>query len=492
MLRSLSQRMPKSRRSSSYDLPSNFYDKHSLRPWWSRFLTKRILRVSVFALLCFFAVRIFTGLSSWQDHSQDHDGKPPLYEQYHKRELELPQHNPDLPYPEGKNGQYIWMANHVHASGWGNVMQEHLLNAHLAYMSNRALVFNNYTWNRNGSDYSDFNGHLIPSRIPLAALIRGPAAGGPFPPGDPAPRAVVKEYFDQVCPPSERHVMMSDEVTNAWEENIHAGMVLDAWVEKLKHLPRCVEINEASAQIFSIWIFGSKRALGIWQSLKNSPILTEFRWSQLIEDAFTANRHLFSPTSWLSWLTSLVYTPSAYPYDVIPGLLVLHVRRGDFEGHCLHFARWSSQWNGFNQFPELPDQFVPPPSAGWGEATEEGKKIYLRHCFPDIDQMVERVQEIRNTPAGQGLKNIYIMTNGKKPWVQALKDALSKTGGWQRIVSSRDLTLNWEQQYVAQSVDMLIGERAQVLIGNGFSSLTSNIVMMRMARDLPPDTNRFW
>ena len=195
--------------------------------------------------------------------------------------------------------------------------------------------------------------------------------------------------------------------------------------------------------------------------------MTEFRWSQLIEDAFAANRHLFSPTSWLSWLTSLVYTPSAYPYDVIPGLLVLHVRRGDFEGHCLHFARWSSQWNGFNQFPELPDQFVPPPSAGWGEATEEGKKIYLRHCFPDIDQMVERVQEIRNTPAGQGLKNIYIMTNGKKPWVQALKDALSKTGGWQRIVSSRDLTLNWEQQYVAQSVDMLIGERAQVLIGNG-------------------------
>ncbi|KAI0327652.1 hypothetical protein GY45DRAFT_1256570 [Cubamyces sp. BRFM 1775] len=371
-------------------------------------------------------------------------------------------------------------------------MQEHLLNAHLAYMSNRAMVFDNYTWNRNGSDYSDFNGHLIPSRIPLAALIRGPAAGGPFPPGDPAPRAVVKEYFDQVCPPSERHVMMSDEVTSAWEEGIHAGMVLDAWVEKLKHLPRCVEINEASAQIFSIWVFGSKRALGIWQSLKNSPILTEFRWSQLIEDAFTANRHLFSPTSWLSWLSSLVYTPSAYPYDVIPGLLVLHVRRGDFEGHCLHFARWSSQWNGFNQFPELPDQFVPPPSAGWGEATEEGKKIYLRHCFPDIEQMVERVQEIRNTPAGQGLKYIYIMTNGKKPWVQALKDALGKTGGWQKIVSSRDLTLNWEQQYVAQSVDMLIGERAQVLIGNGFSSLTSNIVMMRMARDLPPDTNRFW
>lgn len=46
---------------------------------------------------------------------------------------------------------------------------------------------------------------------------------------------------------------MSDEVTNAYESEQHAGKVLDAWVDKLKTLPRCVEINELSAQIFSIW-----------------------------------------------------------------------------------------------------------------------------------------------------------------------------------------------------------------------------------------------
>ncbi|KAI0830864.1 hypothetical protein BC628DRAFT_1312385 [Trametes gibbosa] len=367
-------------------------------------------------------------------------------------------------------------------------MQEHLLNAHLAYSSGRALVFNNYTWNNNGSDYSDFNGHLIPSRVPLAALIRGPAAGGPFPPGDPAPRAVTKEYFDEVCPPSERHIIMSDEVTNAYEAEPHAGQVLDAWVEKLKNLPRCVEINKDSAQIFNIWIFGSQRVLGIWSSLKRSPILTEFRWSQLIEDAFTANRHLFSNFSWLSRL----FNRSAYPYDMIPGLLALHIRRGDFEGHCLHFAKWSSQYNGFNQFPALPDHFEQPPMAGRDEATEEGKQIYLRHCFPDIQQIVQRVLEVRATPAGKGLKDIYIMTNGKRPWVAELKAALKNTGGWDKIASSRDLVLNKEQQYIAQSVDMLIGQRAQAIIGNGFSSLTSNIVMMRMAQDLSPDSNRFW
>ncbi|KAI0354759.1 hypothetical protein OH77DRAFT_1425875 [Trametes cingulata] len=490
MLRSLSRQMPRSRRSSAFDLPTSSHDRHDHRHWWARFHTRRTLRLAVFALACFFAIRIFFGLDSFLTYfNVADDGKPPLYGKYHKWELQLPQHNPDLPFPEGRHGQYIWMANHVHGSGWGNAMQEHLLNAHLAYKSGRALVFNNYTWNKDGSDYSEFNGHLIPSRIPLAALIRGPAAGGPFPPGDPAPRAVVKEYFDEVCPPSERTVIMSDEVTNAYESDSHAGRVLDAWVEKLKSLPRCVEINEASAQIFSIWIFGSKRVLGIWESLKKSPILTEFRWSQLIEDAFLSNRHLFTDVSWLSRLFSY---GSAYPYDMIPGLLAIHVRRGDFEGHCLHFAKWSSEYNGFNQFPELPDHFEQPPTAGWGEATKEGEQIYLRHCYPDIQQIVQRVSEIRATPAGKGLKDIYIMTNGKKPWVQELKDALKKTGGWNKIASGRDFTLTKEQQYVAQSVDMLIGERAQVLIGNGFSSLTSNIVMMRMAKDFPPDSNRFW
>ncbi|RPD82752.1 hypothetical protein L226DRAFT_450702 [Lentinus tigrinus ALCF2SS1-7] len=365
-------------------------------------------------------------------------------------------------------------------------MQEHLLNAHLAHESGRAYVFDNYTWNRDGSDYSDFNGHLIPSRIPISALLQGPAAGGPWPAGDPAPRAVVKEYWDEVCP--EKHIIMSEEVYKI-DADVDGGVVLQAWVEKLKTLPRCVEINEIAAQIWSIWIFGSKRILGVWDSLKRSPVITQFRWSKLIEDGYIANRHLFSRPSWLS---SIFSRPSAYPYTPIPGLLVLHIRRGDFEGHCLHFARWSSQWNGFNQFPELPDHFEPPPTAGWGEYTEEGKNIYLRHCFPDIQQIVDRVAEVRASPAGKGLKNVYIMTNGKRPWIAELKEALNGMGGWEKIASSRELVLDWEQQYVAQSVDMLIGQRAQVLIGNGFSSLTSNIVMLRMAQDIPADTNRFW
>lgn len=35
------------------------------------------------------------------------------------------------------------------------------------------FVFDDYVWNPDGSTYSDYNGKLIPSRIPLTALVSG-------------------------------------------------------------------------------------------------------------------------------------------------------------------------------------------------------------------------------------------------------------------------------------------------------------------------------
>lgn len=37
----------------------------------------------------------------------------------------------------------------------------------------RSFVFDNYTWNGDGSDYTDYNGKLIPSQIPHTVMMRG-------------------------------------------------------------------------------------------------------------------------------------------------------------------------------------------------------------------------------------------------------------------------------------------------------------------------------
>lgn len=150
--------------------------------------------------------------------------------------------------------------------------------------------------------------------------------------------------------------------------------------------------------------------------------------------------------------------------------MALHIRRGDFEQHCQNLALWGSDWNGFNCHPDFPDQFTVPPGPN---DSPERMQIYMKHCYPTIPQIVEKVMAVKNARRGKGtpLRKIFIMSNGSKEWLAELKAALMQEGPgeWDGIHSSRDLTLSWEQKYVAQAVDMHIGQRAQVFIGNGVS-----------------------
>lgn len=68
------------------------------------------------------------------------DAKPPLYERHTAYEKVLPQHNGSLPFPEGSHTKFIFFGNHAWGGGWGNTMQEMIMNAHLAYSSGRASV----------------------------------------------------------------------------------------------------------------------------------------------------------------------------------------------------------------------------------------------------------------------------------------------------------------------------------------------------------------
>jgi hypothetical protein len=170
----------------------------------------------------------------------------------------------------------------------------------------------------------------------------------------------------------------------------------------------------------------------------------------------------------------------------------------------VNLAKWSSNWNAFNMFPEFIDKYQT------GTTEEETVQIYLTHCFPTIEEIVQKVTQVR-IESEQPLTHIYVMTNGPVAWVAELKEALGSSGDWDQIETSRDLDLTWEQKYVAQALDMFVAQRAEVLIGNGvraiynffagarltnassqWSSLTSNVVMLRMAQDFPPNSNRFW
>lgn len=148
---------------------------------------------------------------------------------------------------------------------------------------------------------------------------------------------------------------------------------------------------------------------------------------------------------------------------------------------------------GLNQFPGLPDTFSPPPPSHRAPNGTEGETVeayYLAHCLPTIPQIVAKLHALRVEHAS--LHRVYVLSNGWPLWLAALKTAL-QADGWGDLVSSVEVerNLDGEQGYVSMAVDMAIAEKAEVFVGNGFSSLSSNVVMLRMAKGLDESTNRF-
>ena len=92
-----------------------------------RLLTIAYIFVSNFVLILLLIHFIFPGdlsaviLKSFQPPAPK---KTPGYEDIRKWESALPQHNLDLPFPEGRTGRYVKFSNQIQQLGWNNVLNE--------------------------------------------------------------------------------------------------------------------------------------------------------------------------------------------------------------------------------------------------------------------------------------------------------------------------------------------------------------------------------
>jgi len=86
---------------------------------------------------------------------------------------------------------------------------------------------------------------------------------------------------------------------------------------------------------------------------------------------------------------------------------------------------------------------------------------------------------------------LFILTNDESEWLSEVKKIM-KNDGWRVVTTSRDLKLNMEANEVSMAVDMEIARKASVFIGNGWSSLTSNILHRRLVDGRIPMSNRFY
>ncbi|KAJ7814266.1 hypothetical protein B0H14DRAFT_2376076, partial [Mycena olivaceomarginata] len=133
-------------------------------------------------------------------------------------------HNLSLPFPEGKTGSYVKFSNQNHGTtGWNNCFNEVLMNAHLAYVSGRTYMFQDYYWAHEHYQWSKQKWVNVAPRTPLNAIVSGPVAGGPFEADDPASLAVSEAWFDVVCPRREGRYINTRDVKPAVNQARYRG-----------------------------------------------------------------------------------------------------------------------------------------------------------------------------------------------------------------------------------------------------------------------------
>ena len=93
----------------SLQLPISYSPPHRLGSHAWR-IKKQLSVRSIVLLAVLLATFLYGAAKRWQGW-ETHRDRPPLYEEYHRAELALPQHDTTDPFSNGK--KYLWVNNHV-------------------------------------------------------------------------------------------------------------------------------------------------------------------------------------------------------------------------------------------------------------------------------------------------------------------------------------------------------------------------------------------
>lgn len=117
----------------------------------------------------------------------------------------------------------------------------------------------------------------------------------------------------------------------------------------------------------------------------------------------------------------------------------------------------------------------------------------MQHCYPDISRVVDIIETYAR--ARPHLRALYVLHDGAwdHPLVYyqqyQLEAALKSKGQtWpggliKRITHSGLLPVHWGEADWAVAVDVELARNAEVFIGNGFSSLSTQVLALRLGAD---------
>ncbi|KAF8160619.1 hypothetical protein B0H34DRAFT_653897 [Crassisporium funariophilum] len=334
----------------------------------------------------------------------------------------------------------------LQGAGFNNQAQDILLFHHLALQTSRIYVYQPLIWRPRGEK----------ATVPLSAFLRGPTLG-----------TTSDAVFNEVCPESEVvHVELVADHMFQWER---AKDILNGQ-------DRCIVVDD---WIFNWNFLASPGLHPIWPSFQKY-LANHFRWSDdilTIVDRAQATLHLKSRLGGAD--------NEGEPY------MALHLRRGDFEDHCKIL---SETQQGFTTWATLPvlQKSVLPSALDTSNATS-----VTEHCYPSLYRILDAVShQARTRPH---IRTLHILHDGA--WdhptvylqvyklIAALTNAdWAKREGWVggpmlRVTQSADVPIEHGERDWAVCVDVELARRAEVFIGNGYSSLTTQVIALRLGSD---------
>ncbi|BEI83781.1 hypothetical protein CcaverHIS002_0403850 [Cutaneotrichosporon cavernicola] len=397
---------------------------------------------------------------------------PPTYADEWKRERQLPQHNPWLPAPEGRDGRYVRFD--VPPTDLHGQLQHALLQHHVAVSSNRSFAFSPI---RNAGTLEAWAWPWRNTRIPLGAVTRTATSG--FEKLADLPRAVSASYYGSVCRRERVYTVRSPQFPNGDLDLQTGGRArLEQLASLLAGEDGCIRIR---GDVFPAYFMDDGAAMDMIHDLVNSPVLQHFSFGAPVLDAL--NRAL------------PVLAPSSEPYNLeakgikLPPwkhLLALQAHSSAWEDKCRDLGNRSALFVGFNKLPSLPGNENIPPHSDMLAPARAG--LYAAKCAPQTTAVIARARRMRkNHPI---LRAIYLVTDSDE-WADELARWLL-SDGWEAVYVASEVHNAWRDWEVRPMVDTEVMRRAGVFVGNGFTTMASNVALLR-ARDLVhPDFTQFW
>lgn len=164
---------------------------------------------------------------------------------------------------------------------------------------------------------------------------------------------------------------------------------------------------------------------------------------------------------------------------------------GDFESHCNYLAENQIGFTTWATLPDLQSSVLSPPLDISNDTS------VLTHCYPSLRRILSAIttQALLHPDA----RTLYVLHDGAidhpNVYLQfyKLREALMNDGWAQRnhwpngpmkrVLQSSDAAnvRTWGENDYGVAVDVELARRAEGFVGNGYSSLSTQIVALRLA-----------